>query len=91
VYAIRAIVCIDVSTLLHSYLIISCSRLLGLCELLCSNSNTIAICRCNCNIFYSVRNTNGIARLVAVGVIGYGSTLRCANTIASSSSISLAP
>ena len=90
--AIRAVVCIDVSVLLHSCSIMSCSRLPGLCEPLRSDSNTIAICRCNYDIFYDVRSINGIARLVeSVSVIGSGSTLRYANTIASSSSTSLAP
>jgi hypothetical protein len=89
--AIRAAVCIDVSALLHSCSIMSCSGLPGLCEPLRSDSNTIAVCRCNYDIFYGVRNTNGIARLVVVGVIGRGSTLRYANTIAGSSGTSPVP
>ena len=91
-HAIRAAVCIDVSALLHSCSIMSCSGLPGLCEPLRSDSNTIAVCRCNCDIFYSIRSINSIARLVElVSIIGRGSTLRYANIIAGSSSTSLAP
>src|SRR5579871_6917542 len=90
VLAMSAVVCIAISALLHNCSMISCSRLPRLCDPLRSDSNIVAVCRCNCDIFYGVCKANGSFGEL-FGVDGCNSTLRFSNTIVGFKGSSLAP